>query len=90
MEILSYVEQIGDIATDIDYQQVTAQDIEANAVRCPDSDIASRMIDLINIVKNEQDSIGGIIKGVIRRPPAGLGEPVFETICRFRQSHAQH
>lgn len=80
VEIFSYVEQVGDIATDIDYQQVTLADIEANAVRCPDPHTASRMIELINTVKNEQDSIGGIIKGVIRCLPAGLGEPVFDKL----------
>lgn len=80
VEIFSYVEQVGDIRSEIDYQMVTAQAIEANIVRCPDLATAERMIKLIETVRDDKDSIGGIIKGVIRRPPAGLGEPVFDKL----------
>jgi chorismate synthase len=80
MEILSYVEQVGDIKTDIDHTRVTAADIEKNIIRCPDSKTAEQMIALIETVKREQDSIGGIIKGVIRHAPPGLGEPVFDKL----------
>ena len=36
------------------------------------------MIDLIDLLKDEGDSVGGVIKGVIRNVPIGLGEPVFD------------
>ena len=80
IEILSYVDQVGLIQTDIDHTQVTAENIERNIIRCPDQNIAEKMIALIENVKNEGDSIGGIIKGVIRGIPAGLGEPVFDKL----------
>ena len=80
VEIISYVEQVGDIVTTMDYRTVTAQDVEKNIIRCPDQAIAQRMIELVETVKRENDSIGGVIKGVIRRPPIGLGEPVFDKI----------
>lgn len=80
LEIFSYVEQVGDLATNIDYRTVTMTDIEKNIVRCPDQAVAQRMIELIETVKRDQDSIGGIIKGVIRHAPAGLGEPVFDKL----------
>ena len=38
------------------------------------------MIELIKKVKEEGDSLGGIIKGVIRKVPVGLGEPVFDKL----------
>src|SRR5258708_551124 len=38
------------------------------------------MIALIEKVKSEGDSIGGIIRGVIRHVPVGLGEPVFDKL----------
>ncbi len=79
-EIISYVEQVGTIRTEIDHTQVTAAAIESNMVRCPDARIAAQMIDLIETVKHEGDSIGGVIKGVIRNPPPGLGEPVFDKL----------
>lgn len=80
VEILSYVEQVGEIRTAIDHKSVNKQDIEANIVRCPDQSAAMQMINLIETIKDEGDSIGGIIKGVIRNVPAGLGEPVFDKL----------
>lgn len=80
IDILSYVEQVGPVLTDIDYKKVTRELIESNLVRCPDEKKASQMIELIQSVKNEGDSIGGIIRGVIRNAPAGLGEPVFDKL----------
>lgn len=80
IEILSYVEQVGNIQTSIDYNHVSLQDIEANIVRCPDQETAKKMIQLIETVRDEGDSIGGVIKGVIKFVPPGLGEPVFDKI----------
>jgi chorismate synthase len=80
IDIFSYVEQVGSLRTDIDYHSVTPQAIEANIIRCPDQIVADNMIALIETVKNDGDSIGGIIKGVIRNAPVGLGEPVFDKI----------
>ena len=80
VEIISYVEQVGDIRTNIDYHQILPKDIEANIVRCPDQTTAKRMIKLIEKVKSEGDSIGGVIKGIIKNVPAGLGEPVFDKL----------
>lgn len=80
IEILSYVEQIGNIKTDIDFNKVSIRDIESNIVRCPDKATAEKMIKLIEAVRNEGDSIGGIIRGVIKNVPPGLGEPVFDKL----------
>ncbi|MCD6046248.1 MAG: chorismate synthase [Gammaproteobacteria bacterium] len=80
IEILSFVEQVGSIRTDIDHNQVTLVAIENNPIRCPDEKVAKEMIALIESVQREQDSVGGIIKGVIRNVPAGLGEPVFDKL----------
>lgn len=80
VEILSYVEQVGPIIANVDDRTVSAQDIEGNMIRCPDPNAALRMIELIETVQREQDSIGGVIKGVIRGAPAGLGEPVFDKL----------
>jgi chorismate synthase len=80
IEILSYVEQVGGIKTDIDFNQVSINAIESNIVRCPDQQTAEEMISLIENVRDEGDSIGGVIKGVIKHVPVGLGEPVFDKI----------
>ncbi len=80
VDIFSFVEQVGSIRSDIDYRQVTAEAIEANIMRCPDPAVAPKMIQLVEAVKADKDSIGGIIKGVIRNVPVGLGEPVFDKL----------
>ena len=79
-DILAYVCTIKDIATEIDPLQVTLKDVESNIVRCPDGAIASKMIDLITETKKRGDSVGGIIQGVVKNIPPGLGEPLFDKI----------
>lgn len=80
IEILSFVESVGEIQADIDMDKVTAESIESNIIRCPDQKTAARMIKLVEKVRSEGDSIGGVIKGVIKNVPAGLGEPVFDKL----------
>ena len=80
IQFLSYVEQVGDIKTDIDFRNVTMEQIESNIVRCPDNQTAEKMIQLIEEVKSDGDSVGGVIRGVIKHAPAGLGEPVFDKL----------
>jgi chorismate synthase len=80
IEFMAYTTQVGDIRTDIDFDKVTADMIESNIIRCPDQETAKRMIKLVESVRDEGDSIGGIIQGVIKNPPVGLGEPVFDKL----------
>jgi chorismate synthase len=80
IEFLSYVESVGDIITRIDYDTITPEMIESNIVRCPDPEIAEAMIKRIEEVRDAGDSIGGVIRGVIKKVPTGLGEPVFDKI----------
>jgi chorismate synthase len=82
LEILSYVKQVGEIAMPSlnDKTAITRAAIESNIVRCPDPDTATQMISLIEQVKVEGDSIGGIIECIARGVPTGLGEPVFDKL----------
>jgi chorismate synthase len=80
VEILSYVEQIGSIRTEIDPSSVTLEAIERSIVRCPDEEISAKMAALVAEVRDAGDSIGGIIRGVVRHVPTGLGEPVFDQL----------
>ena len=75
ISIQAYTSQVGDIALDRDYHQYDLSKTESNAVRCPDAEKASQMIALIERVKAEGDTIGGIITCVVKGCPAGLGEP---------------
>lgn len=80
IEILSYVEQVGHIRANIDMQKVTHEQIEANIIRCPDVIKAPEMINYVEEIKAQGDSIGGVIRCVIRNVPVGLGEPVFDKL----------
>lgn len=80
VEILSYVEQVGNIRTNIDNNAVKLTDIESNIIRCPDQKIAKEMISLVETVRDDKDSVGGVIKAIIRNVPVGLGEPAFDKL----------
>lgn len=81
----AFVSQIGDIVyqlndkNEIPLEKLT-QEAEQNIVRCPDRNLAEKMIALIERVRKEGDSVGGIITGVIRNSPVGLGEPLFDKL----------
>jgi chorismate synthase len=79
--ILGYVKQIGSVVADVpDPSRVTLEQVETTPVRCPDSTAASQMIALIEEVRKEQDSIGGVCELVATGVPAGWGEPVFDKL----------
>jgi chorismate synthase len=79
--ILGYVKQIGSVIADVpDPAAVTLAQVEANPVRCPDPIKAAEMIALIEAVRKDQDSIGGICELVATGVPVGLGEPVFDKL----------
>lgn len=80
IEILSYVQQVADIRSDMDHRKVTAKLIDSNILRCPDPKVTQKMIALIERVQKEGDSVGGVIQTVVRNAPAGLGEPVFDKL----------
>ena len=81
VRVLGYVKQVGDVVADIpDPTAVTLEQVEATPVRCPDPAAAARMIALIEEVRKDQDSIGGVCELVASGVPAGLGEPVFDKL----------
>ena len=59
---------------------VTLEQVEATPVRCPDAAAAEQMIALIEEVRKDHDSIGGICELVAVGVPPGLGEPVFDKL----------
>ena len=77
MEITAYTSQVGSITLDRDYKKYDLTLVESNAIRCPDSEKAAEMIRLIEEVKAQGDTIGGVITCVVKGCPAGLGEPEF-------------
>jgi chorismate synthase len=79
-ELIAYVIQVYDVTATIDPAAVTTEQVEGNAVRCPDAAAARKMIETIEKARAEGDSLGGTIACVARGVPAGLGEPVFDKL----------
>ena len=75
--IHSFVRSVGQLSLKQHYSQLNLAEIDTNIVRCPDSKMADAMIQLIDSVRKEGDTIGGTIQCVIQNCPVGLGEPVF-------------
>ncbi|MCU0567555.1 MAG: chorismate synthase [Oculatellaceae cyanobacterium Prado106] len=80
VEIIGYVKRIKDLEGVVDPSTVTLEQVESNIVRCPDSTCADRMIDLIETIGRQGDSIGGVVECVARQVPKGLGIPVFDKL----------
>ena len=80
VEIVGYVKQVWQIATEIDADSVNREDVEANIARCPDAAAAARMIERIDEARKNGDSLGGVVEVVARNVPPGLGEPVFDKL----------
>lgn len=80
VEICSYVSRVGDIEYKVDPTQVNSQEIDSNIVRCPNADKALEMENYIRDIRKEGDTVGGIVTGVIKNTPIGLGEPVFDRL----------
>ncbi len=74
--ITSYTLVVGGIeAKNLDLSQ-----IESNIIRCPDPVAAQKMIELIESVRKEGDSIGGVLETRIQGCPVGLGDPAFDKL----------
>ena len=80
VEIVGYVKQVSDMVGDVDPETVSMSDVESTIVRCPDPDIAERMIERIDEARKAGDTLGGVVEAVARNVPAGLGEPVFDKL----------
>jgi chorismate synthase len=81
IRVLGYVTQVGDVKAEIpDPTAVTLEEVEATPVRCPVPEKAAAMIELIDAVRKDRDSVGGVCELVAVSVPPGLGEPVFDKL----------
>ncbi len=73
----AFVSQVGDLKLEKTYQELDLVKTEDNDVRCPDPEMAEKMYALIDETRKKQDTIGGVVTGVISNTPPGIGEPLF-------------
>ncbi|MBI5753790.1 chorismate synthase [Candidatus Peregrinibacteria bacterium] len=75
--IFGHTIQVGDLKV----KTFNRSEIEKNELRCADPVAAAKMKKMIEKIRfTEGDSIGAIIEIVIKNPPKGLGEPVFDKL----------
>jgi chorismate synthase len=80
VSIQAYVNQVGPLKLEKPYQDLDLSLTEENIVRCPDESMAEEMIELIKSVRKDGDTIGGVVKCVIKGCPVGLGDPAFDKL----------
>ena len=80
IEINAFTSSVGEITICKPYQDLDFNLIESNDIRCPDTEVAEKMISHIKEIKKQGDTIGGTITCVIQNVPIGLGEPIFNKL----------
>ena len=80
IEVLAHTVEIGGIRAQPKSLDEARDNVERNALRCADPEAAEKMLRAIEKVREEGDSLGGVIEGVAFNVPVGLGEPVFDTL----------
>ena len=83
IEVFAHVSSAGKI----DAPNLSSDDLtsllevrESNIVRCADPATANEMIEMIDGIRKQGDTVGGKISCLIRNCPVGLGEPVFDKL----------
>lgn len=81
VQIVAWVDAVGHVEGGaVDMEAVTRQMVDANIVRSPNPLAARAMAELIAGVRDNNDSVGGVVGCVCRNVPVGLGEPVFDKL----------
>lgn len=78
--IRAYVSRVAHISLNKPYRELDLSKTESSIVRCPDSNTSDQMIALIEQVRKDGDTVGGIVTCVVTGTPTGLGEPVFDKL----------
>jgi len=81
VDVLAYTKAIGKVklSKPLGFEEIRKRRSEV-AVRCPDSACAEAMEDAIVNARKEGDSLGGIIECIALNVPAGVGEPLFDSL----------
>ncbi|MGB0918098.1 MAG: chorismate synthase [Flavobacteriales bacterium] len=80
VEIVAYVSSVASINSAVNSQTVSLTEVEKSLVRCPDEKASSEMETLIDSIRKQGDTVGGVVSCVVRNVPIGLGEPVFDKL----------
>jgi chorismate synthase len=79
IKVLAHTVEIGGIRAD-SYELISEEIIDNSLLKCADLQDEKKMLAAIEKARKEGDSLGGIIEGIALNVPAGLGEPIFDTM----------
>lgn len=83
IQVIAYIKEIGGIAMkepDFSHPDKLRAATHASPVFCPDERASLKMTEALEAVKQEGDSLGGIIEAAGLFLPVGLGDPVYEKL----------
>ena len=80
VEVVAWVGKVGRIAAECDVERVSRDEVDRTPIRCPDPAAAERMIDAVEAVRKDGNSLGGLVVCAVRGCPPGWGEPVFDRL----------
>jgi chorismate synthase len=80
VEVVAWVSKVGRLAADCSVERVTRADVDRTPIRCPDLDVAARMIEAVEAARRDGNSLGGAVTCAVRGCPPGWGEPVFDRL----------
>jgi chorismate synthase len=80
IKLVTYVSSVGIVKLNKSYKDLDFLLIDSNIVRCPNTEIANKMVLEIQKTQKEGNTIGGKITAIATGVPVGLGEPVFDKL----------
>ncbi len=80
IHLFAYVDQVGTLRLTKSHDEIDEKLIDSNPVRCPDTEMASQMESYIKQVRKDGDTVGGVVKAVVKGCPVGLGSPAFDKL----------
>ena len=80
IEVCAYVKQIGDISAEAIPATELREKTRQSPLFCPDHAAGALMMQKLQEVQAEGDSLGGIVEAVVFSLPIGLGDPVYEKL----------
>lgn len=82
IKLVAFVSSVGNESAKVKSEDIAElrEKTYASPVYCPDEKASTKIINTINKVKSEGDSIGGIVGFVIKDVPIGLGEPIYDKL----------
>lgn len=82
IQLAAYIKQIGTVEATIETEnlELIRSLTYQSPIFCPDPQAASAMAALIEKVKADGDSVGGMIEFIALSVPVGLGDPVYEKL----------